>query len=92
MVTRRNAVRLVALGFGILALVLVSTGSGFAAEKVLKIGQLGVMSGPAAAWGLNNKYSCLATARMYNEKGGVEIDGEKYVILHEGDILGVIEK
>ena len=80
MMTRREVVRVAALGIGILALVLVSTGSGFAAEKILKFGQIGVMSGPAAAWGLNNKYSCLATAQMYNEKGGFEIDGEKYRI------------
>lgn len=46
--------------------------------KVLKIGQLGVMSGPEASWGLVNKFSALATAEMYNAKGGVEIDGELY--------------
>lgn len=46
--------------------------------KVLKIGQLGVMSGPEASWGLVNKFSCLATAEMWNAKGGVEIDGELY--------------
>jgi branched-chain amino acid transport system substrate-binding protein len=50
------------------------------AEGVLKIGVLGVMSGPAASWGLVNKYCAQATADMYNEKGGVEIGGEKYKI------------
>lgn len=48
--------------------------------KILKIGQLGVMSGPEASWGLVNKFSALATAEMYNAKGGVEIDGELYRI------------
>lgn len=48
--------------------------------KILKIGQLGVMSGPEASWGLVNKYSAMATAEMYNAKGGVEIDGELYRI------------
>lgn len=48
--------------------------------KVLKIGQLGVMSGPEASWGLVNKFSALATAEMFNAKGGVEIDGELYRI------------
>ena len=86
--TRRETFRIVALGFGILTLALISAGSGFAAEKVLKIGQLGVMSGPAAAWGLNNKYSALATARMYNEKGGFDIEGEKYKI----EIVSVDDK
>jgi branched-chain amino acid transport system substrate-binding protein len=51
-----------------------------AQEKVLKIGQLGVMSGPAASWGLVNKYCIQAAAEMINEEGGVEIDGEKYKI------------
>lgn len=51
-----------------------------AQDKVLKIGVLGVMHGPAASWGLVNKYSAETTAEMYNEKGGVEIGGEKYRI------------
>jgi branched-chain amino acid transport system substrate-binding protein len=49
-------------------------------EKILKIGVLGVMRGPAASWGLVNKYSAETTAQMYNEKGGVDIGGEKYKI------------
>ena len=51
-----------------------------AGGKVLKIGVLGVMRGPAASWGLVNKYCAEATAQMYNEQGGVEIGGEKYKI------------
>ncbi|WP_460927423.1 ABC transporter substrate-binding protein [Shinella zoogloeoides] len=51
-----------------------------AQEKTLKIGQLGVMSGAEASWGLVNKYAAQATAAMWNEKGGVEIGGEKYRI------------
>jgi branched-chain amino acid transport system substrate-binding protein len=50
------------------------------AEGTLKIGVLGVMSGPAASWGLTNKYCAEATANMYNAKGGVDIGGEKYKI------------
>src|SRR4051812_17189903 len=45
---------------------------------VLRIGVLGVMSGPAAAWGLVSKYCAQATAEMYNEAGGVEIGGDRY--------------
>lgn len=59
-----------------------------AAEGVLKIGVLGVMSGPAASWGLTNKYCAEATANMYNAQGGVEIDGEKYKI----EIVAVDDK
>lgn len=51
-----------------------------AAEKVLKIGVLGVMSGSAASWGLVNRYCAEASAEMINEAGGFEIGGEKYKI------------
>jgi branched-chain amino acid transport system substrate-binding protein len=49
-------------------------------EKVLKVGVLGVMRGPAASWGLVNKYCADVTAQMYNEQGGVDIGGSKYRI------------
>ena len=48
--------------------------------KVLKIGVLGVMRGPAASWGLVNRYAAETTAEIYNEQGGVEIGGERYRI------------
>ncbi len=66
-------------GVGVLALG-VAGGALQAQEKTLKIGVLGVMSGPAAMWGLVNRYSAEATANMYNAKGGVEIGGVKYKI------------
>ncbi len=73
--------RTVLKGTGALALAAAAAPTGaFAQGKVLKIGQLGVMSGPEASWGLVNKFSAMATAAMYNERGGVEIDGEKYMI------------
>ena len=50
------------------------------ANEVLKIGVLGVMSGPAASWGLVNRYCAEARAKMINEAGGFEIDGKKYDI------------
>jgi branched-chain amino acid transport system substrate-binding protein len=57
-----------------------ATGAAFAEGKTLKIGQLGVMSGAEASWGLVNKYAAQATADMWNAKGGVDIGGEKYKI------------
>jgi branched-chain amino acid transport system substrate-binding protein len=51
-----------------------------AAMKTFRVGVLGVMSGPDAAWGLHNKYCAIATANMYNAAGGFEIGGEKYGI------------
>ncbi len=46
------------------------TAPAMAANKVLKIGHIGVMSGPAASWGLINKYAALAGAEIINEDGG----------------------
>ena len=55
-------------------------GTAVAEDKVLKIGVLGVMSGPSASWGLVNKYSAETTAQMYNEKGGAKIGNDTYKI------------
>jgi branched-chain amino acid transport system substrate-binding protein len=61
-------------------------GSLFAEEQkevelpILKIGVLGTMSGAAASWGLTIKYSAEAIAEIYNNEGGIEIDGKKYII------------
>ena len=62
------------------AALLVGAGSASAEDNVIKIGVLGVMSGPAASWGLVNKYCAETTAQWMNEKGGVEIGGKKYKI------------
>jgi branched-chain amino acid transport system substrate-binding protein len=51
-----------------------------AAMKTFRVGVLGVMSGPDAAWGLHNKYSAIATANMYNASGGFLIGGDRYGI------------
>ena len=67
---------LLASGVGTVALAQDTTQA--AQGKVLKIGVLGVMRGPAASWGLVNRYSAETTAEIYNEQGGVEIGGERY--------------
>ena len=72
-----NAFRLFLVGFVLLTFGVTTSQ---AANKVLKIGHIGVMSGPAAAWGLINKYAALAGAEIINEDGGFEIGGEKYDI------------
>lgn len=51
-----------------------------AQQKTLTIGQIGVMSGPAASWGSVNRYCALATAEMKNEAGGVKIGPDTYRI------------
>lgn len=72
--------RWLVVGVCLLAIALAIATGRAAAQEVLKIGVLGVMSGPAASWGLVNKYCAEATAQMYNAKGGVEIDGKRYKI------------
>ena len=44
-----------------------------AADATLKIGFVGVTSGPAAAWGTSNVRSMQTLAAWYNEEGGVKI-------------------
>jgi branched-chain amino acid transport system substrate-binding protein len=62
------------------AAVLFSAGSAFAANDVLKIGFVGVTSGPAASWGISNQRSMETRAAWLNEIGGYEIDGKMYDI------------
>jgi len=51
-----------------------------AANKTLKIGFVGVTSGPAAAWGTSNVRSMQTRAAWINETGGVKIGDETYDI------------
>src|SRR2546428_782554 len=81
MTTLQKAAGWLALGLLVAALTGgVFAGRAHAQQKVLKIGVLGVMSGPAASWGLVNRYCTEATAQLINEQGGWEIGGEKYRI------------
>ena len=58
-----------------------SMGTGaFSADDTLKVGFVGVTSGPAAAWGISNVRSMQARADWLNEIGGVEIGGKTYDI------------
>jgi branched-chain amino acid transport system substrate-binding protein len=51
-----------------------------AANKVLKIGFVGVTSGPAAAWGTSNVRSMQTLADWWNSSGGVKIGDDTYDI------------
>jgi len=55
-------------------------GTAFAENPVLKIGFVGVTSGPAAAWGTSNQRSMETRAAWINEIGGYDIGGTKYNI------------
>ena len=46
----------------------------------MKIGFVGVTSGPAAAWGTSNVRSMQTLAAWYNEEGGVKIGDKTYAI------------
>ena len=54
------------------------SGAAFAANPVLKIGFVGVTSGPAASWGISNQRSMETRADWINETGGVKIGGTTY--------------
>lgn len=69
--------------FSIVAILVCSaliSSTGFAANKVLKIGFVGVTSGPAAAWGISNARSMQTRAEWINEIGGVKIGDTTYNI------------
>ena len=69
------------LGASLLTASLSIAGCGQSADtKELKIGVLGVMSGPAASWGLVNRYCAEASAKMINDKGGFQIGEDTYKI------------
>ena len=63
-----------------LGLALTVTTAAWAENPVLKIGFVGVTSGPAAAWGISNQRSMETRAAWLNETGGVEIGGTVYDI------------
>ena len=52
----------------------------YAENATLKIGFVGVTSGPAAAWGISNQRSMEARAAWLNELGGVKIGDKTYDI------------
>ena len=53
---------------------------GLAANPVLKVGFVGVTSGPAAAWGISNQRSMETRAAWINETGGYKIGDVTYDI------------
>lgn len=58
----------------------IGAGAAFAQNPVLKIGFVGVTSGPAAAWGISNQRSMETRAAWINETGGYTIGGTTYDI------------
>jgi len=63
-----------------LALALTVGSAAWAENAKLKIGFVGVTSGPAAAWGISNQRSMETRAAWLNELGGVQIGDTTYDI------------
>ena len=81
MIKRRSVLKSAVLG-AVSALTVVAGGilTAEAANETLKIGFVGVTSGPAAAWGTSNVRSMQARAAWLNEAGGVKIGDVTYDI------------
>jgi branched-chain amino acid transport system substrate-binding protein len=77
MATRRSTLTFIGAASAI-AITAALTLPSFAANDVLKIGFVGVTSGPAAAWGTSNVRSMQTLAEMWNAAGGVKIGDKTY--------------
>lgn len=81
MVTRRMSLKVMALGaVSTVALAVGAMTPALAQNKELKIGFVGVTSGPAAAWGTSNVRSMQTRADWLNELGGVKIGNDTYTV------------
>jgi branched-chain amino acid transport system substrate-binding protein len=80
MLNRRIAMTSLALAATTALSLTFATNGALAANKVLKIGFVGVTSGPAAAWGTSNVRSMQTLEAWWNEKGGVKIGDDTYDI------------
>ena len=74
---RRSVIKSAVFAIAAGALTLTSATT-FAQNKTLKIGFVGVTSGPAAAWGISNERSMVTRAEWINEEGGITIGGTTY--------------
>lgn len=50
------------------------------AQKVIKLGSINPLTGPAAIWGLTNQCQMEAVKKLINDRGGVTVKGENYKI------------
>jgi len=80
MISRRTALKSMALGAVSTLAIAGMLASAQAENKKLKIGFVGVTSGPAAAWGTSNVRSMQVLGDWMNEKGGVKIGDDTYDI------------
>ncbi len=77
---RRGILKFMAMAAGASVFISASSLSAWSANEMLKIGFVGVTSGPAAAWGISNQRSMETRAAWINETGGVKIGDKTYDI------------
>jgi branched-chain amino acid transport system substrate-binding protein len=77
---------------GVLILGAIFAGGGFlthaqAQSKILKLGAINPLTGPAAQWGLNTKCSMDSLKLFFNDRGGINVKGQNYRIemIHADD-------
>jgi branched-chain amino acid transport system substrate-binding protein len=80
MMSKHLAAQSAVFGASLLALIAAGALPALAANTELKIGFVGVTSGPAAAWGTSNVRSMQTLAAQWNEAGGVKIGDRTYDI------------
>ncbi len=51
-----------------------------AESKILKLGVINPLTGPAAPWGLNTKCSMESLEKFFNDRGGITVKGQSYKI------------
>jgi branched-chain amino acid transport system substrate-binding protein len=78
--------------FAVLLVLAILIGWGFsnhvqAQSKVLKLGHINPLTGPAAQWGLNNKCGMDSLQKFFNDRGGITVQGQNYKIemIHADD-------
>ena len=77
---RRNLFKTLTFALSASLMVFANSMNVFAANETLKIGFVGVTSGPAAAWGTSNVRSMQTRADWINETGGIQIGDKTYDI------------
>jgi branched-chain amino acid transport system substrate-binding protein len=80
MMSKHLAAQSALFGASLLAFIAAGALPALAANTELKIGFVGVTSGPAAAWGTSNVRSMQTLAAQLNEAGGVKIGDRTYDI------------
>jgi len=58
-----------------------------AESKILKLGHINPLTGPAAQWGLNTKCTMDSLKAFFNDRGGITVKGQNYKIemIHADD-------